>query len=202
MRTPHLAGLLALALAACEPQGLQITDANTPPASAPAATPVDVSGCSIHVEKAWIDQETPLRRYTTEAQTIGPTCQQAVAVLVIRASEGSPVYTWSGRTQDLMGLYDISDTAAMKTALTDWIDQSGAMLSTTADLPEWAETDGQPGRTEFPFMPESWVDKAAWDQLRKDKLDMFCFVQGRESMNCAVLRDGQMEEIGLQLFPG
>jgi hypothetical protein len=204
MRSLHFAGLLALALAACEPKGLQITDANTPPAPGATsdATPVDVSGCSVRVEKAWIEQETPLRRYTSEAQTIGPTCQQAVAVLIIRAREGSPIYTWSSRTQDLMGLYDVSDTAAMKTALADWIDQSGAMLKTTADLPEWEETDGQPKRSEFPFMPESWIDKAGWDQLRRDKLDMFCFVQGRESMNCAVLRDGQMEEIGVQLFPG
>jgi hypothetical protein len=51
-------------------------------------------------------------------------------------------------------------------------------------------------------MPAEGIDKAYWDQLKADNLDTFCFVQGGESMKCAVLRDGQMEEIGLQLFPG
>jgi hypothetical protein len=179
---------------------LQLSDAGSPPA--PATNVAADAGCAVHVGKDWINEETPLRRYTVEAQTLGPTCQQAVAVLVIRAREGSPIYTWSGRTEDLLGLYDAADAAAMKIALEGWIDQSGAMLKTTADLPPWEQTEGQPQRAEFPFMPESWLDKAGWDQMRADKRDMFCFVQGRESMNCAVLRDGQMEEIGLQLFPG
>jgi len=57
-------------------------------------------------------------------------------------------------------------------------------------------------------MPIEGTDKAAWDQLKKDNLEMFCFPQGMESSNCAVLRPGEdgvpaaMEEIGLQLFPG
>jgi hypothetical protein len=193
----HLAGLIVLALAGCEPRGLKLGDAPTP-----SLTGAPAADCAVHVEKDWINEETPLRRYTSEAQTLGPTCEQAIAVLVIRAREGSPIYTWAGRTQDLLGLYDAPDTAAMKAALEGWIDQSGAMLKTTADLPAWEETEGQPKRAEFPFMPESWIDQSSWNTLRSEKLDMFCFVQGRESMNCAVLKDGQMEEIGLQLFPG
>jgi hypothetical protein len=196
MRPLPLAGLLALALAACQPNGLQLSD------SAPAATPADAAAnCSVHVENDWINEETPLRRYTVEAQSIGPTCEQAVVVLVVRAREGSPVYTWAGRTQDLLGLYDVTDAAAMKPALEEWISGSGGP-NNTSELPPWEETEGQPKRAEFPFMPESWIDKASWDQMRADKLDMLCFVQGRESMNCPVLRDGQMEEIGVQLFPG
>ena len=49
---------------------------------------------------------------------------------------------------------------------------------------------------------EAFADASAWDQLRKDKLDMFCFTQGSESMKCVALRDGQIELVGLQLFPG
>jgi hypothetical protein len=122
--------------------------------------------------------------------------------LVIRAREGSPIFTWAGATQDIFGLKDAKDPAAMKAALLDWIDQSNGMLKTTADLPPWNETEGQPKRAEFPFHPEGWYDAAAWETLRKEKLEMFCFPQGGESLACAALRDGQMESVGLQQFPG
>jgi hypothetical protein len=159
------------------------------------------------VSKPWIDQETPVRRYTAEASVLGATCQQGVAVLVIRQREGTPIYTWVGQVDYLFGLKDAADPAAMKTALLEWIDQ-GAEPEKTGTLPAWEETDGQPKRTEFPFMPIEGTDKATWDQLKKDNLDMFCFPQGIESANCAALRPGEdgappsMEEIGVQLFPG
>ena len=92
----------------------------------------------------------------------------------------------------------------MKAALADWIDQ-GTELDTTATLPPWEETEGQPKRAEFPFMPVEGMDKAAYEQLRKDKLPTLCFPQGIESAQCLALRnDGvaTLEDIGLQLFPG
>lgn len=187
---------LPLLLGACQPQGLSLTEAGAP---VTAAAPAD---CAVHVEKAWIDQETPLRRYTSEAATMGPACDAAVVTLVIRARDGSPVYTWAGATRDIFGLKDATDRATMKFALDEWIDQSNAMLKTSADLPPWEETEGQAKRTEFPFHPESWYDAAAWEQLRQQKLDLFCFPQGGESLDCAVLREGQMESVGLQQFPG
>lgn len=194
-----------LMLAACQPPA---TDTTKPAESAaPVETAAAATGCNVSVEKPWIDQETPVRRYTSEAHVLGPTCQQAVVVLVIRQREGTPIYTWSGLTDYLFGLNEADDPAAMKEALSDWINQ-GTEVDTTATLPSWEETEGQPRRAEFPFMPEEWFDKAAWDALKAEKLEMFCFPQGIESQKCAVLRpgaDGQppsMEEIGLQLFPG
>ena len=200
MRKSHLAGILflALAVAACEPQDSKPGEAVAPPF---ATADTKTAGCAVHVEKDWINEENPLRRYTSEAQTLGPICRQAVAVLIIRAREGSPIYTWSGEVKHLFGLTDAPDAAAMKSALEEWITQSG-MLATTASLPAWEETEGQPQRAEFPFMPESWIDRETWDSLRAEELDVFCFPQGSESLRCADLRDGRMEEIGLQLFPG
>jgi hypothetical protein len=201
--------LLALGIAtlsACQPPATET--AKPGEAAPPAETAAAETGCNVHVEKAWIDQETPVRRYTSEASVIGPTCQQGVAVLVIRQREGTPIYTWSGLVDYLFGLRDAADPAAMKTALNDWINQGNPAENTTATLPPWEETEGQPKRAEFPFMPAEGIDKAAWDQLKKDNLDMFCFPQGMESNSCAVLRPGtdgaptSMEEIGLQLFPG
>jgi hypothetical protein len=194
------------ALAACQP--------STPPASESAATatpPAEVAtaapagACDVSVSAPWIKQDA--QSYAVEALVFGPTCKQGVAMLVVRDGAGTPVYTWSGLTDYLFGLRDAADPEAMKTALAEWIFQP-TEPDTTATLPAWEETEGQPRRAEFPFMPESWFDKAAWDALKAEALPMFCFPQGIESQQCAVLRKGDgaqppvMEEIGLQLFPG
>ena len=193
--------LLSLALGACEPKE-PVASGTTPPTAPQAGTTNAPSDCAVRVEKAWIDQETPLRRYTAEASVSGPTCQQGVAVLTIRAREGSPIFTWSGPTEYIFGLKDAQDIEAMRGALLDWVDQSSSSMPTTANLPPWEETEGQPKRAEFPFHPEAGYDAASWEALRKSKLDMFCFPQGGESLDCAALRDGQMETVGLQQFPG
>jgi hypothetical protein len=200
-------GLLALGLAGCEPQAARkiaqvATPSVAPPASTASVTPAANAGCDAHVETSWIDQETPLRRYTAEATALGSVCGNAVALVVIRAREGSPIYTWSGAARDIFGLKDATDAATMKAALADWIDQKNSTLPTSDKLPPWERTDGQPKREEFPFHPAADLDKAGWDELRKAKLDVFCFPQGSESLNCAALRDGEMEDIGLQQFPG
>ncbi len=206
-------GLLDATLAGCGPKpGLTSGPSFGPAAGAPAlpappsasapSAPVATSSCAAHVEGAWINQETPLRRYTVEATATGSTCENAVAVLVIRAREGSPIYTWSGAARDIFGLKEASGAASMKAALADWIDQTNSMASTSDKLPPWEKTDGQPGREEFPFHPAADLDKAGWKALRQARLDVFCFPQGSESLNCAALREGRMEEIGLQQFPG
>ena len=197
-----------IALAACQPSTPPASENAAPPAPPEeTATAAPAGACDVSVETPWINTETPLRRYTAEAHVFGPTCQQSVAMLVIRQREGTPIYTWSGLSDYIFGLADADDPATMKQALDDWIFQ-GPDVDTTANLPAWEETDGQPKRAEFPFMPESWFDKAAWDALKAEKLEMFCFPQGMESQKCVVLRQGdgaqptQMEEIGVQLFPG
>lgn len=202
LRIAFAAGLLALA--ACQPP--PASQGSPPPVpGTETATATPASGCTVSVEQPWINEET--RRYTVEGHVFGPTCQQGVAMLVVRQREGTPIYTWSGLTEHLFGLRDAETPEAMKTALADWISQ-GPEVDTTATLPAWEETEGQPNRAEFPFMPESWFDKASWDALKAEKLEMFCVPQGIESAKCAVLRKGdsvqpaQMEEIGLQLFPG
>lgn len=194
------------ALAACQPSTTPAPESAAPPAPAgETAAAAPVGGCDVSVQAPWINEET--RRYFVEAHVLGPSCEQGVAILVIRQREGTPIYTWSGLTTYLFGLRDAADPAAMEKALAEWISQ-GPEIETTATLSAWEETEGQPGRAEFPFMPEEWFDKAAWDALKAENLEMFCFPQGIESLQCAVLRKGdatqgpQMEKIGLQLFPG
>lgn len=201
MKSMLALGLLTLSLAGCDP-GPDQKSATPAPRVAGVATDPDAAGCNAHAEAPWIEQETPPRRYSAEATSLGKTCDNAVALVVIRAREGSPIYTWSGRARDIFGLKDASDAAGMKAGLADWIDQTNSTIRTTADLPSWEKTDGQAEREEFPFHPAAGLDKAGWDDLRKAKLDVFCFPQGAESLACAALRDGEMDDIGLQQFPG
>ena len=126
--------------------------------------------------------------------------EQKEPKLIGYAADGFPIYAWSGAAQHIFGLADQPDTATMNKALADWMDSSA--IETTAALPPWDKTEGQPGRAEFPFMPAEWLDKATYEAMRTEKLHTHCFPQGMESLNCLVLRDGQVEEIGLQLFPG
>jgi hypothetical protein len=194
-----------LALAACQPA--------TPPADpakpADAAGPVDLAaaGCDASSEIQWGPigpSDHP--SYRVRAWTHGSICEASVVTLAVFARDGFPIYTWAGQAQFLFGLQDAKDAAAMKTALAAWIDQ-GPELATTATLPSWEETEGQPRRAEFPFMPVAGMDKAAYETLRAGKFPTLCFPQGMESAQCLALRSDaeagtMLEEIGLQLFPG
>ena len=114
---------------------------------------------------------------------------------------GSPIYTWSGAVRAILGLKEAIDAASMKALLAEWIDQKNAMAPTSDKLPPSETTDGQPKAEAFPFHPAANFNKAGWDELRKARLNLFCFPQGSESLNCLALRQG-IEEIGLWQFPG
>ena len=197
----------ALALAACQPSAPPADPAKpAEPAAAAPAEQAAAGGCNVSSEIQWGPigpSDHP--SYRVEAWTHGSICEASVVTLAVFARDGFPIYTWTGQAQFLFGLQDAKDAAAMKSALADWIDQ-GTELDTTATLPPWEETEGQPKRAEFPFMPVEGMDKAAYEQLRKDKLPTLCFPQGIESAQCLALRsDGDgatLEDIGLQLFPG
>ena len=187
-----------LALAACQPQE---APANS---SAEQAAPAEggVTGCAAQAEAPWGpvgpgDQPS----YRILAYANGSICEASVVTLAIVARDGSPVFTWASAARTVFGLADQSDATAMTQALSDWIDPAGG-ARTTAGLPPWDETEGQALRAEFPFMPSEWIDAATYEALRAEAAPAYCFVQGMESETCLALRDGKIEEIGLQLFPG
>jgi hypothetical protein len=189
-------GILAMALfGACQPKGLQISET-----AQPAPPMGSALVCAAAAEKAWIQREGA--SFVAQASVTGPTCQKGVALLVIRDAQQTPVFTWAGAVGDIFALKDVTNGLAMRAALLEWIDQSNSALANTGSLPPWEETEGQPKRAEFPFHPEAWYDAAAWEALRQEKLDLFCFPQGGESLDCAALRNGKMETVGVQQFPG
>lgn len=197
-----------LALAACQPSAPPAEPAKpAEPAAAAPAQEAAAGGCNASAETQWGPigpSDHP--SYRIEAWTHGGICEASVVTLAVFARDGFPLYTWTSQVQYVFGLQDAKDAAAMKAALADWIDQ-GTELETTATLPPWEETEGQPKRAEFPFMPAEGMDKAAYEELKKDKLPTLCFPQGIESSQCLALRSDaaagtSLEEIGVQLFPG
>lgn len=197
------AGLAALA--ACQPAA-----APSAGESAPVAALADTSpaGCVASVEVPWGPigpSEHP--SYSVEAFTTGSVCEASVVTLLVRARDGFPIYAWARPVQHLFGLKDAKDPAAMQAALGDWISRAKEN-QTTASLPPWEETEGQPRRAEFPFMPsESHASAEAYNALKAQNRPMLCFPQGSESEQClALYNDGDgpasLDEIGLQLFPG
>ena len=201
-KTSTSAGLAiasAFFLTACQPQ--------TPPAEAPAApaetaaVSASVDGCAAKAERPW-----GTSGYRVKAWTSGETCEAAVVTLAAYGSDGLPIYGWAGATQFLFLLNDAKTPEQMQTGLTEWIGAGNLPPDLTGTLPPWEETDGQPKRAEFPFMPN--MEKDAYDALRKENLNMLCYPQGMESQLCLALHPSEggapamVEELGLQLFPG
>lgn len=199
-----------LALAACQPAATPTTDAPaTPPAETAEATPAGAEGCATNVERPWGPigpSDHP--SYRVKAWTSGPGCDAAVVTLAIYARDGYPIYAWAGTTQYLFALNAAKTPAEMQTALNEWIGPDNLPPDMTGTLPPWEETEGQPKRAEFPFMPNAGMDQANYDDLRKQNLHMLCYPQGMESQLCLALHPSEgdapamVEEIGLQLFPG
>jgi hypothetical protein len=192
MRLAALSSLLLISLAACQPRGLTLTEV----ANAPSVS------CDARAEAKWAPDAG--RTYDVQAIASGPACTHDVVTLAVRAPDGAPVFAWAGRTADLFGLSDALDAASMKTALAAWIDQGSNNFTTASTLPAWPEGGEGPASesSEFPFHPESWFDRAGWEEMRTQNAPLFAFPQGRESLAVFLLRDGQLEPIGVQQFPG
>ena len=173
-----------------------------------AAAPAAADGCSATTEKAWGPigpSDHP--SYRVKAWTSGAVCESAVVTLAIYARDGFPIYAWADATQYLFALNAAKTPADMQTALNEWVGPDNLPPDLTGTLPPWEETEGQPKRAEFPFMPAEGMSKETYEDLRKQNLPMLCYPQGMESQLCLALHqmDGappMIEEIGLQLFPG
>ncbi len=193
-------------LTACQPQA---TPVEAPPAAPTetAAAPASADGCATKIERPWGPvgpSDGP--SYRVKAWTSGTICEAAVVTLAIYARDGFPIYAWAGATQYLFLLNDAKTPEAMQEGLGEWIGPDNLPPELTGTLPPWEQTDGQAQQAEFPFMPN--MEKAAYEDLRKQNLNMLCYPQGMESQLCLALhRDANggppmIEEIGIQRFPG
>jgi hypothetical protein len=157
------------------------------------------STCTATTSRTWS------KDFTIEAFSHGPTCANSVVTIIIRDRSGKAIWTQAHIAAYLLSFSDtaIVSSKAMKAALGSWI--SGLdTLNSSDQLPDWpagktAYTDG----AEFPFTLAEGIDRDSLLNYRKEKLPLFCFVQGMESLNCVMRdNDGTIIELGLQAFPG
>ena len=59
------------------------------------------------LSRAWRFPPPGARPINVEASTTGPTCANAVALMVMREADGSPVFTWTGRVGDIFSLMNL-----------------------------------------------------------------------------------------------
>lgn len=157
-------------------------------------------GCSASATVAWAPARGP--SYPTEAFANGRACGTAVVTIVVRGPGGKVLWADAMPAAELMTFVEAKTPSKMKAALAEWLTQQHTFKS-TADLPVWKRGAEAPEAGEFPFYPDAGVDRDSYEQLRAAKRPVFCYVQGMESMACLSLSaDGQIEKIGLQLFPG
>lgn len=166
-----------------------------------AASPALAGGCDANASKTW-SPDGGATTYTIDAVTVGPDCANAVALLTIRAADGSLRYQDSFETAYVMLLGDKADPSAMKTGLEEWVDVSNSSLDNTGKLPKWAEGADAPEAGEFPFYPDPGVDQSYYEELRAANQPMLCFVQGMESSACLAFADDGFTLVGDQSFPG
>lgn len=184
MRSVLIVG--ALALAACSPPSEQ-TGALAP-------------GCDARAQNAWVASD---ERYSVEATSAGPDCVRAVATIVVRDGSGVPLYAEAHLAQHVMVLAPATDADSMQSALREWADPANnTTMTTTSALPDWPANAIAPASGEFPFYPEAHFDRESYTALRQADVPLLCYVQGMESMACLALRDGQLEKVGVQAFPG
>lgn len=184
---------LALALAACSGPSLDETPAET----SATVSQGGASGCEAQASSRWTTG--PETNLTLEARSLGESCAEALATLIIRGSDGALLWASAYPTADVMTLRDASDATGMEAALTRWIEAGDR---TTADLPEWPTGKDAPNAGDFPFYPEEGWDAASFSELRQAAAPMFCHVQGIESLRCLSAKDGAVSTIGVQTFPG
>ena len=144
--------------------------------------------CMVSNKRSW-------EGLTIEANSSGPKCGSAVATLTLRRSSGAVAWTHAYDTTQLLNFSQTphDDTKAMTKLLGEWISGEGFMKS--ADR---LAVDG-----EFPFSLAQDVEAKAFATYRKEKLAVFCFIQGMESGTCLMRgRDGGLTELGVQNFPG
>jgi hypothetical protein len=157
------------------------------------------SGCVVRATHPW---EGAGMTYSVEATATGPDCQRAVATLIIRDSSGVPVYADAHLAGDIMMLAPAHDTAAMQTALQEWVTFDNHTMASTSALPDWPANATGPQNGEFPFYPEQAYDRDSYMRVRANGLPLFCYVQGMESQACLALADGEFSKVGVQSFPG
>lgn len=109
---------------------------------------------------------------TLLAQAVGPSCDKAVGLFVVRTSDGYPVWSWSAPLSHRFGdVFAEDDTEHMQSFLDTW---AQPQLSTTQSAPTWdALTQGQTS-----------LDQLTYEDVRARDLPMLCHFSGTGRQTC------------------
>ncbi len=192
--------LAALGLCACG----QSSPSSTATTAATPAMPAIYSGpnlCDAKAERVWVRQGGV--EYKVDASTYGPNCSEAQATLRIHGADGAVIHSLGTNVSRIIGLKDAADPTAMQAAVTAWLTQTPPLWRNSGDLPDWFEGYLQPAiNNRLVFYPEQGATRDAYLAMRAAHLPIFCYAQGRESLACVVLENGQVRKIGVQTIPG
>lgn len=170
-------------------------------AAAFGVVPASAAGCNLGAVRPWMAAKP--QPYMSEAYSNGARCSGAVVTIVVRGPDGKVLWTESRASEHVMPFVDANTVPKMNAALRDWLEQTHPFKS-TGDLPAWKKGADAPNMLgEFPFYPEADVDQVTYEQIRAQRQNIFCYVQGMESMACiAIAKDGAARKVGVQSFPG
>lgn len=197
----------ALALVACMPapdaepgpeRAAPAAQETPPPADmSDAGQPVqraDLPGpdCALDVSAPWVaDGVDPL---VINAVTSCEDDGRIIVDLRIFDGAGREIFN-AGYFPDqvmLLAWYE-ADGISLEQAIEGWITPDNWRVS-TAELPDYND------QAEFPFMPSLTAQEH--EAARNAAYPMLCYVQGMESQLCLALVEGEIVEMGVQLFPG
>ena len=166
----------ALAMAACGQSGQQT-----------AAQGADSCARTASHTVGWSSEAAP---DVVTARAEGPSCGQAVVTLVVRGSEGDPLWTFASPYYDMTaggrGPEPLPQVSAeeMDRFLDGW---SNVTINRSGELPEWREgaaslaesVEGASYHTEF--------ERETYESLRARDLPQLCFAAGAEASHCLVM---------------
>lgn len=167
---------------------------------AAAASPARSADCNAQASAPWRQSGQGV---VAEARSLGARCDKAKIELTLRSARGKALMSFASTADAIMTFADVKTKAAMQAKLASWLAEAMRTMPTSAKLPDWKPNQTEPSDGEFPFVVDEGVTRPFYLSMRKAKLPMFCFVQGMESLGCAVMRpNGEATRLGAQTFPG
>ena len=109
---------------------------------------------------------------TIVAQSIGPSCDKAIGLYVIRAADGYPIWSWSAPLAHHFGdVFAAEDREHVQDFLDTWVQPR---VSTTQAAPAWDSLAH--GQTS--------LDRLTYEDIRARNLPMLCHFSGTARETC------------------
>jgi hypothetical protein len=138
-------------------------------------------------EVTWSDANAP---DTVTARSFGPSCAQAVVLLVARNANGDALWQSSSTYHEMNGggVPPIDATPVtdedMDRFLRGWADVT---VTTTNALPEWREGSATIGDEGALLSYDSSLARPGYEALRAQNLRVICYAVALETSNCLII---------------